>query len=435
MKSQYIPHMFHKYINELVTLGSFSPESFHIRIGCDNPDSIDKLSVEDQLTFNHEFGHLLHYLSSYMGLLDLKYWGQMLEVIEWKDSTLSPEQVVTRQSEKIIEIARQKQIISIDDEYYYEIQDQNTELARSFPTKWIAEEVVASLFRSDGVLSNSMFWAIRFDVQLDQSSRVRFTRIPVGIRTVLEHVAKAIDLLGLSFHSGPSKATSELISQAYEPELLHYYALSHSVSIKLDKELGITDAWLVFQIAGQLSLLLSEIPYDNEEIWGSLKKYAKSNRTDLFDHMNEPHPSFLFPLILKAAINVSPDFTTLSSSEIESRSEAILAELSLPKLSELTQLKIKLADGVKQILSNSKAGSEIVKLLEWTLGYAESLEWADRVLNPAVKLTGAPPVPVVFLDNTFIEGTIMNIGAVEALSYVAHRKNEMLRYHYARNIV
>src|SRR4051794_11968877 len=96
-------------------LGEFSPTNWTISIS--SPAApINRLSQADRLTFEHEFGHLLHYFTTYIGLTDLWYWAQILAVLERPPTHgQAPEAHVTAQAADVLSLARQQQILAIDE--------------------------------------------------------------------------------------------------------------------------------------------------------------------------------------------------------------------------------------------------------------------------------------------------------------------------------
>jgi hypothetical protein len=123
-----------------------------------------------------------------------------------------------------------KQILSIDDEYYYEERPREFENALANKNIWNVKAVTGRLFHVDGEISQKhCFWATRFHIGHPDTGP-SFLRIPIGMRTLLEHMAKAVDFLGEMQTQETELIVSNFSQQAYEPSLLHYYCLSHWVA-------------------------------------------------------------------------------------------------------------------------------------------------------------------------------------------------------------
>jgi hypothetical protein len=428
-----LPSFTEKLFHDVITLGSFSPQSFCISLSSAHAAKLSALPVAARRTFNHEFGHLLHYLTSYVGLKDLNFWAQAIDIMLNPPSGNTPEEQVTLQAERVLSVAREKQVLSIDDAYYYEPQFRKFPDARANPFKWAVGETGGYLYKTDGTISSDhCFWATRFYIGNGGPS---FIRIPVGIRTILEHMAKFIDFIGESHDRHPLDVATEFSDQAYEPELLRYYCLTHLVGPILARKYGNQEIWKSFLISGQLVLLLSEIPYDVPIIWELLCRYAEQHRPEMLPVMEKPHPSFVFPLLLHAVENSTIDFNSVDFNAMEDHLAALLREMKLPVLSELRLHKETLAAQVYAMLDKSVIGRDVRKLVEWAEQYAKSLGWSVGIIDPTRNLSDESPVPIVFDDGYYMNGSQFDVQVATELLLCVQRQNEMLRFPFTRNIV
>ncbi|HJK90535.1 MAG TPA: hypothetical protein RMH26_07310, partial [Polyangiaceae bacterium LLY-WYZ-15_(1-7)] len=148
------------------------------------------------MTLSHEFGHLLHYFTTYVGLRDLEYRAAMHQVLATEAGGRSPEEHRTEQARDVLALARAQQRLTIDDEYYYEMRWRIVdEAAQRDGRGWMWSETTGGLFSVDGTLSDQRFWGLRFYLDGREDDR-SFARIPIGLRTILEHLAAATDLIG-----------------------------------------------------------------------------------------------------------------------------------------------------------------------------------------------------------------------------------------------
>lgn len=429
-----LPLTLRQMFSDVVTLGSFSPYTFNIFLAADGTESLRDLSKSNQITLNHEFGHLLHYLTSYIGLKDLSFWAKTLYVLHYPPDASSPEKQITLQADAIIDIARTKQILSIDDEYYYEISWEKLEKAKANKNIWHFGTITGSLFNIDGTLSNRRFWATRFyigDISLNDS----FARVPVGIRTVLEHVAKGIDFVHEMNTFGPISTLSKFSDEAYEPEMLHYYCLAHLVGPMMEEKYGKSAIGDAFFIAGIMVLLLSELPYDVADIWEKIITYAKDYQPEIVPYMSFPHPSFAFPIILKAAYRSDLNLGISTPNDIQNIMEGILKELDLPAFSDIKSYTTKLNKSVLSHFPKNKYTQQLDSLLSWASQYIEEHGWLKCLLNPSIGFNASSPVPIIFRDNTCFNGDIVSLEAVDYLYRCIKRQDEMLRFPFTRNII
>lgn len=425
-------------LNDVVTLGSFSPKTFHIVLAGNGVTRLDLLPPDIKLTFNHEFGHLLHYCSSYIGLLDLSYWTKVIDVITNPRQYSSEEECVTNQWQTVLDLTRSNKTLSIDDDYYFESKLELYSAARTNHLSWSYAETTGALFHIDGTLSERRFWGLRFFIGPPSPKKTNsFIRIPIGMRTILEHMAKSIDFLGEYY---PSKKKVEVlqqyIDQAYEPKLLHYYSLTQYLGPKLKDKFGQGAQFYSFIVSGQLVALLSEIPFDKVEIWSAFKKYAEKHLNHLPSHMEHPHPSFMMPIIVTAAMNTSITLEQYKDvSRIEETANKILSEIQLAPLKKLFTYSHNLKNEIIAQLKTFNLGSKVADLIEEVNDYASQLSWTKRIIAPTTNLGNTPFTPVFFDDNTFIDGDIIDLNCLEKLAFCVQREAEMLRWHYTRNII
>ena len=433
--SPHLSYRAEKLLRETVTLGSFSPQTFHICLRSPNRPKLSDMSPEVRLTFFHEFGHLLHYLTSYIGLKDLRYWAETIDVLKNPPQDLTPEEKVTWQSERILGLARNKQTLSIDDEYYFEPYLEEFQNAKDNYDKWTKVAVTGRLFQTDGRLSDDyLFWATRFYIGEPDLGR-SFLRIPIGMRTILEHMAKSIDFIGECCLREPADVVVAFQKEARLPEMLHYYCLAYWVGSTMTRKYGISETWRAFYVCGQIVLLLSEIPFDAPDIWQSLVKYAEKHQPDLAPRMKHPHPSFIFPLLLRAVEHSNAEFDSNDLNNMEHNLELLLKELNIPPLSELQTHTKDLSVQVCDTLDRSTLGKSVKDLVMWGTAYAESLGWANKLLGPAHDLADYSPVPIIFEDSTHTDGTILSMDVVFDLGDCVSRQQEMLRFPFTRNVV
>ncbi|MDT7044296.1 hypothetical protein [Candidatus Nitronereus thalassa] len=429
-----LPLIIQKNLRDVVTLGSFSLQTFHINLSTKYVDSFQELPREAHLTLRHEFGHLLHYLTTYIGLKDLSFWVESIDVIQKKMPKKTAEQELTWKAEQILRIARTKQILSIDDEYYYEERPWEFENALLNKEIWQVKEVTGRLFRVDGSLSGHSFWATRFHVGHPDTSP-SFLRIPVGMRTLLEHMAKAVDFLGEMKTQDRHSIVEKLSQQAYVPSLLHYYCLTHWLAPLLARIYGKENIDKAYLVSGHLVLLLTEIPFDDPDIWRALRSFAEIHRPDLLPHLDVPHPSFIFPIFRAALEKSSHSFNTFQTDDIEQGMKHLLKEVGLPPLNELQKHRDDLLKKILARLDTFPLGQKIKNLLEWVNNYSAELSREDRLADPLKILNGQVPVPVIFNDDYFWEGGVLQIKKVEALSHLVERQGQMLRFPHTRNLV
>ncbi|MCK4407260.1 MAG: hypothetical protein KAV44_06265 [Bacteroidales bacterium] len=427
-----IPRSYSKSFNEIITLGSFSPDLLFIRLGSLSSDFVLLDSSSVNKTFNHEFGHLRHYLSSYLGIKDFYYWTLILDVLLTDYPDLTPEEENTFQSNKILEIVRQKQILSIDDEFYFEKKQELFDEAKIKWRTWHVNSVFGKLYTSKGNISDHCFWGSRFFIGPSDDGRT-FIRIPIGMRTVLEHMATAIDFIGSISNNTILSDIDQFVSNAYSPELLHYYCLTHWIGPIMKMKYGhVNNAYFV---SGQLVSLLCEIPFDDSNIWSKLIEYAKKSDPELVPLMNYPHPSFLFPIIKSAAFNCDINWETFDLTKFEERIEIVLKKLKLPTLSVLRKKTLELTRELVKILNKHDFTSPISDLIKWVQGHENQIGWNARFTNPINFNLDNLPVPIIFSDDSFIEGNIIKMSDSLELLTAFNRKEEMLRYNYSRNII
>jgi len=433
---------FRRYFSSENVLGSFSPSSWAIQIGCNYVPMLSDLSASDRVTLEHEFSHLLLQFTTYAGLLDLRFWAQTLVVLEEEPSPgLSAEEYVTEMARRVLAVARARQILAIDDFYYLEERPalmEEAQFRQPLGLGWIWGETTGGLFRTDGKLSDRRFWALRFylDGRDDEHS---FIRIPVGLRTILEHVATAVDFTGEIASRDESQAkeyVDNLLVQAYSPGSLHYFALTHCLSGTLKRLYSIEERRWVFVISGQLVSLLADIPFDDPEVWAALCKYAQAHRQDIAVHMSHPHPSFVFPLLVHAFANCALPMAQLADPyQVEKTADQILAQLGLPNWRELLKLRDQLADEVRTLLAAHDTVGERVALLDWIAEYEKNLSYAEKLLTPTKHLGDGIPVPILFADNSYWDGTVLSMNESQRLIMHERRYHELLRYPTYRDIV
>ena len=136
------------------------------------------------------------------------------------------------------------------------------------------------------------------------------------MRTLLEHMAKAVDFLGEMQTQNTERFVSNFSHQAYEPSLLHYYCLSHWVAPLLARKYGKENIGKAYIVTGQLVLLLAEIPFDDPNIWKIIKSYAATHSPYMLPYLEVPHPSFIFPIFLSALEKSTHPFNTYNIADI-----------------------------------------------------------------------------------------------------------------------
>lgn len=381
---------------------------------------------------------MLHYTSSYMGLCDLLYWGQMLEALDSAPPG-TPEEEITHVANAVIRLSRAKQVYSIDDEYYYEPRRYLYDDARAAKGDWSIGACVGNLFRVDGTMSEKRFWGTRFflgdgAVTTDLSSS--FLRIPLGVWTALEHMAKAIDFLGEIRQRDPNKVSAEFGEQAGEPDLLRYYCLTHWVGPQLQKIYGQTGRKYSYFVSGQLVALLSEIPFHDADTWSALARRA-GRHLPLGQEASllHPHPSFIFPVLLEAAFDSNIQWNNYDIGGMEGRADRLLEYIGLPPLIELRQHRDQLFDSVREVLGRSTLGQELLPLIDELNHYAGTLSWSNRLANPMKGMQHSLPGPVLFDDGSCLDGSLLSFVTCDALAQAEHRCKEFCRFPVVRDIV
>ena len=425
-------------------LGAFCPYSWTIQLDTDPVDSLAKLPDEARRTYEHEFGHLLHYFTTYVGLSDLESWIRALAGFQTKRRQgETDEQLVTRIAREMLQIGRAKQRLAIDDAYYYEVKHDLCEeaIARGPGTHWQWMEIVGKLFQTNGEISGQSFWALRFF--LDERTHDRsFMRIPLGLRCYLEHLANTIDVIGdlVAAQGDPTEfhhIGEQLRASAYHPDHLHYFALTHrthSLMRVLYENLEFAE---VFLSTGHLVLLSSEIPYDDESTWKQLTAAARKLAPPLSQQgiMTEPHPSFVFPIVAAAFPAAKFDLSTLTDpSQHEVVAERLLEIMELPKLPDIRQQVIAKRRHVRSIAKTAGI-DHAVSLLDWASAYDHKIDRTQKLIRPTAALSGESPVPIIFNDNTIIDGTVVSAEDAARLLAMFGRYGEMLMFPIVRDIV
>jgi hypothetical protein len=398
------------------------------------PPSLDDLTASDRVTLSHEFGHLLHYFTTYVGLFHLQYWIRVLAVLEERcPRDLSLELHVTDQSRRLIRIERERQVLSIDDFYYLEYEPRVAQAAfESGGVGWAYSEVTASLFREDGSLSpDRKFWALRFGLTPGMRS---FCRIPIGMRVLLEHMATAIDVAG---ELSAAKSVDErdgfiatLGRQTHDPDQLHYFALTHRVA----KLFGARDRLNAYVVTGHLVLITMEIPFDDGPTWEILRRYAQTHVAANAEHMSYPHPSWVFPIVLMAferIRNSLPPEPPVDAFELVAT--AILRELGLPERKELLRARDSLREQVLAIMTTADPSGARRNLVRWLAEYDSRLSPIERIVSPARHISSSTPVAVCFED-AFLDGDVLSYNESEVLLWREQRHSEMVRYPVFRDV-
>lgn len=421
---------------DVETLASFSPVNFCIFLHGDpgTADCLQSLSPDIYSSFVHEFGHLVHYCTSYMGLRDLQHWAMTISVLRSTWPKLTPEERVTRQAKEILSIARSKQILSIDDEYYYEQDPALFRAACAARDTWFVRAVGGRLFGANGKLSDHYFWGTRFFFS-DGNQEHSFLRLPFGIRTFMEHMAKAIDFVVDAKALGGVQLLTRLSMEAYEPEMLHYYGLTHWVGPMIERQDGKANIWRAFLLAGNLVAVIADVPFDMPDHWAAVQRYAEKEQLDCAQFMEYPHPSFLFPVFLNAASKLQIDLGNYGVDGMNETAERILEHIGLPSLEGLAAKRDELLAAVLSELAHNELGQQVANLLRWTWSYVHPLSWSARLICPEEVLPRHPPVPLLFSEDELWEGTVLGVDWAAELTRCAKRRDEMLRYHFARDIV
>ncbi len=435
------PHQFARTsvapgFEDVEKLASFSPETFCIFLDGSpgTADCLQDLPPDLYSSFAHEFGHLIHYCTSYMGLKLLQHWAKTISVMCCTRSELTPEERVTWQSREIVSIARSKQVLSIDDEYYYEREPTLFRAAHLAKDTWSIRAVGGRLFTAGGQLSDHHFWGTRFFFS-DGGQAYSFIRLPVGIRTLLEHTAKTIDFVVDAKTVGAATLLARLSAEAYEPEMLHYYGLTHWVGPLIERQAGKANIWRAFMLAGNVVALVLDVPFESSEHWAAVRLYAERKKLDCAQFMEHVHPSFLFPIFLHAVSELGIDFDDYGVDAMDETAERVLKHVGLPSLQGLATEKDQLLAGVLSLLEGNELGQQVATLLRWARSYVNGLRWSARLVLPAELLPRYPPTPLVFSDDEVCEGTILSAEWAGELVRCARRRDEMLRYHFARDIV
>ena len=416
-----------------ITLGNFSPETFLVRLNTSSLSSLENLSNKWKSVFRHELSHLFHYLSTYLGLTDLRYWIASIDVLQTGFEGKSDEEITTIQAGILRGLARERQILRIDEDYYFEIDKDNCILARQCPADWKVREVVGCLFDTNGKLTNHKFFASRFYIG-DPIYQRSFIRIPLGLGTALEHAAKTIDFIH-TINSEDVVDLAPFFKEAGEPDLLRYYCLTHWISPRVERQYGKEVVWKTFLVSGMLLAIICEIPFDSPEVWSSLKSYASKHKPYLLEHMEFPHPSFLFPLLTDAFFECDFDLSTFNLSSIETALPKILTEVGLPSLSELRYRTHEIRDDIMGFLGHSGLEQAIASLLDWIFACCDRTTWVQKIFGHAVSFPNHPPTPILFNDGYCLEGTFLKMEHVLKLTRLARRRDEMLRYLVTRDII
>ncbi|HZS38882.1 MAG TPA: hypothetical protein VFF06_18745 [Polyangia bacterium] len=417
-------------------LGTFSPKIWTINISGPPVRAIERLGDQRRRTFDHEFGHLLHYFTSYLGLLDLSYWLRCLRILTERDPPdMTPEAAITERSRRLVAVAREKQILSIDDDYYYEPHPWRYAEARLRMNEWIWKETTGGLFKTDATISDHRFWALRFCLgSLDDEAS--FIRIPAGIRSFLEHMATCVDFLGEYSATAGAKRQGymEQVGLAlYDPELLHYHAFEHYVYSGIRKSNIVKTFHLPFVACSQIVDLVTRVPYDVKEIWDLLRTAASTRGMSIESHMTHPHPSFVFPLLSAAALELPLSMGEwLDPGLYDDREERILDAVGLPSMSKLDLYRDQLLNRITSDLG--PFDKKVRALLGAVNEYASSLSRAERVRTPTAKLKRCP-VPIVFDNGEALDGDILTAAACQDLEWLRQRYYDMIQYPLVRDIV
>ncbi|WP_037583293.1 hypothetical protein [Stigmatella aurantiaca] len=383
----------------------------------------------------------MHSFTTYAGLLDLRFWARALVTLEGtRLPAESAEQFVTRQAREVLDVNRAKQVFAIDDFYYFEIAPYLAAEAAQRPrgAGWIWGETTGALFRTDGTASDRRFWALRF--YLDQRSNERaFIRIPMGLHTLIEHLAVGVDFaseMSVGDEASRFKHLEDAITAAYTPELLHYYALTHRLSSALGRMYSPAERVNTFTVSTQVVAVLADIPFDDPFIWATLHQYAKDHSLNVAEHMAYPHPSFVFPLLVHAFEQLALPMNQLTDwASAEQTADQLLTQLGLPIMVELQAKRDLLASEVKTLLDKGASTGTRSELLSWLGNYEQGLTRAEKYLAPTSRLGGSFPVPVLFADNGYWEGSVLSMSECQVLVEREARYHELLRIPAFRDIV
>jgi hypothetical protein len=249
-------------------------------------------------------------------------------------------------------------------------------------------------------------------------------------------MARAIDFLGEIQKRDPKVVSGEFGLQASEPSLLHYYCLTHWVAPKLKREYGNSSVKYSYFVVGQLVSILAEIPFLDRNIWSSIKhcseRYFIDNQIMQMEH---PHPSFIFPVLLEAVFESNIQWNNFDVAGMEKRANALLKFMKLPLLHELREYRDHLYESMRSTFGNSTAGKGLLPLFDSVKGYADSIGWADRLANPMKGFTRSLPVPILFQDGDYLDGTLLSIETSFQLAELADRCAQFCRFSFARDIV
>ena len=122
-------------------------------------------------------------------------------------------------------------------------------------------------------------------------------------------------------------------------------------------------------------------------------------------------------------------------SNFRNRMEDILKEMKLPTLSEIKSITTSLQHSVSSMFTENTNAKKIDELIKWANNYRENIGWEHMIFNPTKDLQDYPPIPIIFSDESYMDGTVNDIDEVNYLAFAYSRYNEMLRYNYVRNIV
>jgi hypothetical protein len=345
---------------------------------------------------------------------------------------MTPEDERTLQSVLVRGLAREKQMLSIEDEYYFEWDRHQIDAARRSPLTWSMDQLAGCLFDVHCHITDHRFWATKFFVHRKQDTPA-FVRIPMGIRTTMEHAAKAIDFLH-ALHLRDKARLESFAGEITEPDLLKYYCFTHWVSVRLHESHRKVDSLQPFFVAGILAALVSEIPFDRADIWAFLRAYAEKQGLKVAQHMQFPHPSFVYPLLLHAAFRTPIDVSTVGLNDVDELVDSLLLELGLPELGELRLATQLLFESVLFLLNRSKMGRDLAPVLKWVHAYCANTTWVERIFAPLIRPLKQAPTPVV-LNDGYYEGAVLSKKDADDLDWAAGRRNEMLQYLLTRDIV
>jgi len=420
------------------TLGSFALDTLAITLSgeCPKPAALESVQGTQRSTLEHEFGHLLHYTNTYLGLRHLAFLADLADGLRLRAlDGETPEAHYTRRSERALLIYRLRQTMTIDDEYYFygARPDLADEAAQRGHGAWCTSDGVGHLYHTDGTVSDRAFWYVKF--HLDEMTQERcFARVPAGMRVCLEHMARAIDLAVDLREAGPDGAIdvfNRAVRLAYHPGNLHYCALTHLSGLLLEQKYGRSSVVLAPVLAGMLVLHLCDIPFDDGETWSCLRETARAIYPSLCDHMKYPHPSFLFPLLRRAFLQADISADSIAELDCVGLGQTLDAVLGVRSNGEATlSLRTDLARRFRNL-----GLSAVSDLLEWSGAHFQALAPAERLSNPTRGLAGALPVPLLFERNGGIEGTVLKMDDCFRLAGLHSTIAAQLRYPFIRNIV